>query len=389
MKTRKSYSKEFKLDAVSLVTEQNYKIAEAARSLGISANMLGRWLKEQESEGAYAFRGNGKLTPEQEEIRRLREENKRLKMEKEIPKKGDGLLCQRNQVKYGFITQHKKTWPISLMCQVLGVSRHNYYSAVRRNEQLEPDPQHDELIEWVQKIADASDFTYGVRRMKRALNSLGYPVGKQRTRALMKEADVSVRRRRKYKVTTNSNHQRPVFDNVLSRDFDAQKPDQAYVSDITYIWTQEGWLYLAVVIDLFSRKAVGWSMASRMNAQLVCDALTMALWQRKPKAGLIHHSDRGSQYASRQFRQLLAQYKVTGSMSRKGDCWDNAVVESFFGTLKQERVQWRHYQSRHEAQQDILQYITMFYNSQRMHSYLDYKSPNQYEADMANLGKAA
>ncbi|QPL48862.1 IS3 family transposase [Alteromonas sp. B31-7] len=389
MKTRKSYSKEFKLDAVSLVTEQNYKIAEAARSLGISANMLGRWLKEQESEGAHAFRGNGKLTPEQEEIRQLRAENKRLKMEKEIPKKGDGLLCQRNQVKYGFITQHKKTWPISLMCQVLGVSRRNYYSAVRRNEQLEPDPQHDELIEWVQKIADASDFTYGVRRMKRALNSLGYPVGKQRTRALMKEADVSVRRRRKYKVTTNSDHQQPVFDNVLSRDFDAQKPDQAYVSDITYIWTQEGWLYLAVVIDLFSRKVVGWSMSSRMSAQLVCDALTMALWQRKPKAGLIHHSDRGSQYASRQFRQLLAQYKVTGSMSRKGDCWDNAVVESFFGTLKQERVQWRHYQSRHAAQQDILQYITMFYNSQRMHSYLDYKSPNQYEADMANLGKAA
>ena len=245
------------------------------------------------------------------------------------------------------------------MCEVLGVSRCNYYSAVRRNEHLEPVPQHDELIEWVEKIADASDFTYGVRR------------------------------RRKYKVTTNSDHQQPVFDNVLSRDFDAQKPDQAYVSDITYIWTQEGWLYLTVVIDLFSRKVVGWSMSSRMNAQLVCDALTMALWQRKPKADLIHHSDRGSQYASRQFRQLLTQYKVTGSMSRKGDCWDNAVVESFFGTLKQERVQWRHYQSRHEAQQDILQYITMFYNSQRMHSYLDYKSPNQYEADMANLGKAA
>ena len=130
--------------------------------------------------------------------------------------------------------------------------------------------------------------------MKRALNSQGYPVGKHRTKVLMKEADVSVRRRRKYKVTTNSDHQQPVFDNVLSRDFDAQKPDQAYVSDITYIWTQEGWLYLAVVIDLFSRKVVGWSMSSRMNAQLVCDALTMALWQRKSKAGLIHHSDRGS-----------------------------------------------------------------------------------------------
>lgn len=275
------------------------------------------------------------------------------------------------------------------MCQALGVCRHNYYSAMRREQAMEPDSEHDELIEWVEKIADTSDFTYGVRRMKRALNSLGYPVGKQRTRALMKEAGISVKRRKKYKVTTNSNHKQPVFDNVLTREFDVQQPNQAYVSDITYIWTQEGWLYLAVVIDLFSRKVVGWSMSSRMNAQLVYDALTMALWQRQPNAGLIHHSDRGSQYASRQFRQLLKQHQVTGSMSRKGDCWDNAVVESFFGTLKQERVQWRYYQTRHAAQQDILQYITMFYNSQRLHSYLDYRSPNQYEANMAKLEKAA
>jgi putative transposase len=292
-------------------------------------------------------------------------------------------------VKYGFITQHKKTWPVSLMCQVLGVSRFNYYRYEKRQSEIEPDPQYDEMIEWVEKIADASDFTYGVRRMKRALNALGYPVGKQRTRALMKAAGVSVKRRKKYKVTTNSNHKQPVFDNVLTRDFATQQPDQAYVSDITYIWTQEGWLYLAVVIDLFSRKVVGWSMSSSMTAQLVCDALTMALWQRKPKAGLLHHSDRGSQYASRQFRQLLKTHRVTGSMSRKGDCWDNAVVESFFGTLKQERVQWRHYQTRHAAQQDILQYITMFYNSQRLHSYLDYRSPSQYEAEMAKLEKAA
>ena len=292
-------------------------------------------------------------------------------------------------MKYGFITQHKKTWPVSLMCQVLGVSRFNYYRYEKRQSEIEPDPQYDEMIEWVEKIADASDFTYGVRRMKRALNALGYPVGKQRTRALMKAAGVSVKRRKKYKVTTNSNHKQPVFDNVLTRDFATQQPDQAYVSYITYIWTQEGWLYLAVVIDLFSRKVVGWSMSSSMTAQLVCDALTMALWQRKPKAGLLHHSDRGSQYASRQFRQLLKTHRVTGSMSRKGDCWDNAVVESFFGTLKQERVQWRHYQTRHAAQQDILQYITMFYNSQRLHSYLDYRSPSQYEAEMAKLEKAA
>ena len=159
--------------------------------------------------------------------------------------------------------------------------------------------------------------------------------------------------------------------------------------DITYVWTQEGWLYLAVVIDLFSRKVVGWSLGSRMKAQLVCDALRMAVWQRRPGAGLIVHSDRGSQYASKDYRRLLKAHGFVGSMSRKGDCWDNAVAESFFGSLKQERVQWRSYQTRLEAQQDVMNYISMFYNSYRLHSYLGYVSPNQYEAQLVKLEKAA
>ena len=276
------------------------------------------------------------------------------------------------------------------MCQVLSVSRFDYYSFMKREALNQPDPMKPELLEWVLKIAEETDYTYGVRRMKKALNLLGYPVGKQMTRSLMTEAGVKVKQRKKYKVTTDSDHKQPVFENVLKREFNTQKPDLAWVADITYIWTQEGWLYLAVVIDLYSRKVVGWSMNSRMNARLVCDALTMAIWQRKPDEGLIHHSDRGSQYASKQFRKVLDVHKIVGSMSRKGDCWDNAVVESFFGSLKQERVQWRNYQTRYEAQQDILQYITMFYNSQRLHSYLGYKSPNQYEADMVvNLKEAS
>ena len=176
---------------------------------------------------------------------------------------------------------------------------------------------------------------------------------------------------------------------VLGRQFTVSQPDQAYVSDITYIWTQEGWLYLVVVIDLFSRKVVGWSMSSRMKTQLVTDALQMAIWQRRPKAGLIVHSDRGPQYASKVYRRLLKAHGFVGSMSRKGDCWDNAVVESFFGSLKQERIHWRHYQTRQEAQQDVLHYIAMFYNSYRLHSYLGYKSPSQYEAEMAELEKVA
>jgi putative transposase len=206
-----------------------------------------------------------------------------------------------------------------MMCQVLGVSRQGYYHYRRNTEARLADPEHQEKLEWVKEIAIASHYTYGRRRMKKAMNVLGFPVTRTMTENLMEDA-------------------------------------------------MEGWLYLAVVIDLYARKVVGWSMSSRMTAQLVCDALLMAIWLRRAKAGLIHHSDRGSQYASHDFRKLLKAHGFKGSMSRKGDCWDNAVVESFFGNLKQERVHWRHYQTRYEAQQDILDYISMFYNSYRLHS---------------------
>lgn len=291
-------------------------------------------------------------------------------------------------MKYVFIAQHKKTWPVDLMCRLLGVIRSGYYGYQRRGGGR-IDYYHKELLEAVRKIAKATEDSYGSRRMKKALNILSYPVSRDKARKLMKEANVQVKHRKKYKVTTNSNHKQPVFDNVLNRQFDVDRPDQVYVGDITYLWTQEGWLYLAVVIDLYSRKVVGWSMGSRMKAQLVCDALRMAIWQRRPGDGLIVHSDRGSQYASKDYRRLLKAHGFVGSMSRKGDCWDNAVAESFFGSLKQERVHWRNYQTRLEAQQDVLNYISMFYNSHRLHSYLGYVSPNQYEAEMIEMKKAA
>lgn len=290
-------------------------------------------------------------------------------------------------MKYAFITRYKKTWPVDLMCRLLGVSRNAYYRYCQRHRP--PDPEHQAMLTAVKDIAAASGYSYGSRRMRRALNALGYPVGRRQARSLMREAGIPVLYRKKYKVTTNSNHAQPVFDNVLARDFAIDTPDQATVSDITYIWTQAGWLYLAVVIDLFSRRVVGWSMGSRMKAKLVTDALRMAIWQRRPAAGLIVHSDRGSQYASKVYRQLLETHGFIGSMSRKGNCWDNAVAESFFASLKKERVQWKTYQTRAEAQQDILNYIVMFYNSQRLHSYLSYTSPNDYESAMAILVKAA
>ncbi|WP_371316391.1 IS3 family transposase [Shewanella sp. NIFS-20-20] len=379
MKTRKSYSKEFKLDAIALVREQNYSIAEAARNLELTPQLLGRWIKESENDDGHAFRGNGKLTPEQEEIRKLKAQVKRLEMEREILKKGDGLLCQRNEVKYAFIAQNKKIWPVILMCHVLGVKNNNYYSYQKRKSQVPIDTEHQEMLLWVKNIADVSDNTYGQRRIQKALNSLDYPVGRKKTAQLMKEANVWVRYKKKYKATTNSDHKKPTYDNELKQDFDVERPEQAWVQNITYIWTAEGSLYLAVVIDLYSRKIVGWSMGSRMKAQLVCDALTMAIWQRKPKAGLIIHSVQGVQYASHQYRRILQLHRFVGSMSKKGCCWDNAVVESFFGSLKQERIHWRNYRTRYAAQQDVLNYITMWYNSQRMHSYLNYQSPNEFE----------
>lgn len=292
-------------------------------------------------------------------------------------------------MKYAFITQHKNTYPISLQCQVLGVRRQGFYHYQRHSENKPVNLEHQEMLVWIKQLAKASDDTYGSRRMKRAMNCLGYPISRNKARKLMKEAGVQVRHRKKYKVTTSSNHKQPVFDNLVQRQFDVAETNQVYAADITYIWTQEGWLYLAVVIDLCSRKVVGWSMSSRMKAQLVCDALTMALWQRRPQAGLIHHSDRGSQYASEAFRKLLKAHGIQGSMSRKGDCWDNSVVESFFGSLKQERVHWRNYQTRNEAQQDILNYISVFYNNYRLHSTLGYVSPNEYERQLTEMKKAA
>lgn len=265
------------------------------------------------------------------------------------------------------------------MCRILGVKSNNYYSYQKRYSTKSEAPTHQEMIDWVKDIAHFSDNTYGERRIQKVLNALGFPVSRHKTAQLMKEANVWVRYKKKYKVTTNSDHNKPIYPNVLEQNFNVEAADQAWVQDITYVWTAEGWLYLAVVIDLYSRKVVGWSMGSRMKAQLVCDALTMAMWQRQPKAGLIIHSDQGVQYASHQYRRLLKSNDFIGSMSKKGCCWDNAVAESFFGSLKQERVHWKNYPTRYEAQQDVMNYICMWYNSRRLHSYLNYQSPNDFE----------
>lgn len=276
------------------------------------------------------------------------------------------------------MAQEKKAYPVSLLCRVMGVSRSGFYDYERRIKQP-PDPHHEELLDRVRRLSQAADHIYGSRRMSRALRVLGYAVGRRRATTLMREAGIWVRYRKRYRLTTQSRHRHPVCPNRLQRQFRVEKPNQAWVGDISYIWTHEGWLYVAVVIDLYSRKIVGWSMRPTLSSRLVGDALRMALWERRPAPGLMFHSDRGVQYASHEFQRLLKAHGIIGSMSRKGDCWDNSVAESFFGRLKSERVHWRNYQSRNEARADIVDYITMHYNSHRLHSYLGYMSPDTFE----------
>ena len=220
---------------------------------------------------------------------------------------------------------------------------------------------------------------YGTRRLKRRLANLGYTVSRRRIGRLLKRAGLICKTKRKFRVTTDSKHQQPIAPNRLERQFNVEKPDQYFVGDITYIETQEGWLYLAVVIDLYSRQVVGWSMDKHMKAKLVNDALLMAIWKRKPGKELIWHTDRGSQYASDSHRKILKQHGILQSMSRKGNCWDNAVSESFCHTLKTELVHHCNFKTREEAKHDIFEYIEVFYNRIRLHSANDYLSPVDYE----------
>jgi len=285
------------------------------------------------------------------------------------------------------IDAEKKAYPISLLCSVIQVTRSGYYSW-RASGKSARQCEYEKLIPVVQEAHRISKGTYGTRRISEEIEAHGVSCGRDKARTLMKLADVSAKQKRKFKVTTDSKHNLPVAPNLLNREFKVEEPDRVYVSDITYIWTNEGWLYLAIVLDLYSRQIVGWSLSNRMSRKLIMDALRMAVWRRQPAPGLLFHSDRGSQYCSDDFQEMLKTYGMVSSMSRKGNCWDNSVAESFFGSLKTERVFFTNYVSRDEAKKDIVDYIEMFYNCRRRHSYLGYISPREFE-ELLLLKKAA
>jgi putative transposase len=280
-------------------------------------------------------------------------------------------------MKYEFIDEHREAFSIVLMCELLEVGRSGYYAWLNREESPRILENKRLLVE-IKSIYRESRETYGSPRVYWALKRQEIPCGKHRVARLMRDNHIRSVHKRKFKSTTDSNHRYPIADNVLDRQFKVSRADVCWASDITYIPTQEGWLYLAVILDLFNREVVGWSMDSRMTKKLAVGALKMAIDKRNPDKGLLHHSDQGSQYASVEFQDTLSGRNISCSMSRKGNCYDNAVVESFFHTLKVEGVQGRIFETRKQARAELFEYIEVFYNRKRLHSYLGYKSPVEF-----------
>jgi transposase InsO family protein len=280
---------------------------------------------------------------------------------------------------FRFIEEHKGQWPVRLLCDTLEVSPAGYY-AWRQRPRSAREQRRDALLVEVRAVHAAVKARYGSPRIHAELVARGHGCCVNTVAKIMREAGIAAKTAKKFRcTTTDSDHDLPVAENLLGRQFDPAAPNESWVADITYIPTREGWLYLAAVEDLYSRRVVGWAMAEHMESRLVVDALELAVQRRLPGEGLLAHSDRGSQYASEHYQLLLARHGITCSMSRKADCWDNAPMESFFASLKKELVHGADFATRAEARAAVVEYIEVFYNSQRRHSSLGYVAPAEYE----------
>lgn len=281
-------------------------------------------------------------------------------------------------MRFGFIAAEKACYPVALICRVLQVSRAGYYAWQKRPGAART-RQDQRLVLEVSAIHTESRGRYGSPRVHAELRERGRRIARKRVARLMRVAGLRARAHRRFRCTTDSQHGMAIKGNLLARHFAVSAPNTGWVSDITYLWTLEGWLYLAIVLDLFSRRVVGWSLSKRLERKLALDALGMALAERQPASGMLHHSDRGSQYASQEYQQLLAHHGILSSMSGTGNCWDNAVAESFFATLKLELVYQTQWRTRAEARSAVFEYLELFYNRQRRHSALGYLCPNEFE----------
>lgn len=283
-----------------------------------------------------------------------------------------------------YIQEQQRFYPVVMMCLVLKISKSCYYKW-KKKPVSKRKVEDKKLTEDIKQAFEKSRGTYGIPRIRAALRKKGIKCSRHRVAKLMKKSNIRSKTKRKFKVTTDSKHKLPVAENILNRGFKVAHANRAWVQDITYIWTTEGWLYLAVVIDLYSRKVVGWSIQDNMRKSLVIDALDMAIKARKPGANLLLHSDRGSQYCSVLFQCKLKAHGMICSMSGKGECWDNAVAESFFHSLKTEHVYLNKFKTREEAKQSIFEFIEVFYNRTRLHSTLGFCSPVEYEGELLKV----
>ncbi|WP_250205673.1 IS3 family transposase, partial [Escherichia coli] len=371
-----NFSAEFKRESAQLVVDQKYTVADAAKAMDVGLSTMTRWVKQLRDERQGKTPKASPITPEQIEIRKLRKKLQRIEMENEILKKG-GVLRKAVRLRYAFIRDNTCCWPVRLLCRVLDVHPSGFYAWLQQ-----PHSQRHQadlrLTGQIKQFWLESGCVYGYRKIHLDLRDSGQQCGVNRVWRLMKRVGIKAQvgyrspRARKGEASIMS-------PNRLQRQFNPDAPDERWVTDITYIRTHEGWLYLAVVVDLFSRKIIGWSMQSRMTKDIVLNALLMAVWRRNPEKQVLVHSDQGSQYTSHEWQSFLKSHGLEGSMSRRGNCHDNAVAESFFQLLKRERIKKKIYGMREEARSDIFDYIEMFYNSKRRHGSSEQMSPTEYE----------
>ncbi|WP_094190777.1 IS3 family transposase [Shigella flexneri] len=369
----KRYPEEFKTEAVKQVVDRGYSVASVATRLDITTHSLYAWIKKYGPDSST----NKEQSDAQAEIRRLQKELKRVTDERDIFKKSRGVLRKAVLLRYAFIRDNSCCWPVRLLCRVLDVHPSGFYAWLQQ-----PHSQRHQadlrLTGQIKQFWLESGCVYGYRKIHLDLRDSGQQCGVNRVWRLMKrvgiKAQVGYRSPRARKGEASI-----VSPNRLQRQFNPDAPDERWVTDITYIRTHEGWLYLAVVVDLFSRKIIGWSMQSRMTKDIVLNALLMAVWRRNPEKQVLVHSDQGSQYTSHEWQSFLKSHGLEGSMSRRGNCHDNAVAESFFQLLKRERIKKKIYGTREEARSDIFDYIEMFYNSKRRHGSSEQMSPTEYE----------
>ncbi|PHH04698.1 IS3 family transposase [Leclercia adecarboxylata] len=369
----KRYPEEFKTEAVKQVVDRGHSVSSVATRLDITTHSLYAWIKKYGPESST----HKEQSDAQAEIRRLQKELKRVTDERDIFKKSRGVLRKAVRLRYAFIRDNTCCWPVRLLCRVLDVHPSGFYAWLQQ-----PHSQRHQtdlrLAGQIKQFWLESGCVYGYRKIHLDLRDSGQQCGVNRVWRLMKrvgiKAQVGYRSPRARKGEASI-----VSPNRLQRQFNPDAPDERWVTDITYIRTHEGWLYLAVVVDLFSREIIGWSMQSRMTKDIVLNALLMAVWRRNPQKQVLVHSDQGSQYTSHEWQSFLKSHGLEGSMSRRGNCHDNAVAESFFQLLKRERIKKKIYGTREEARSDIFDYIEMFYNSKRQHGSSDQMSPTEYE----------